>query len=260
MAHLVTLKILVDESNESAVYDGINEILRDAQYGGPNGEDRGWVVDWKFDSVEPANESLNDSIANETYAEGDAFNDRLTSSPGEMHAGFEPFKLVVEARATSEFMEGPEYAEITVTTGFIENLFRLSRLCDEHGLESVTVPMSPDMWDQEGELRIRGGSLRVWGGEFWFEAWPKNRDYGVETVPVSIADLATVATLGTDGAGFRRVGDKVFFADSDEGLKSLIAIVEPDTVCSECGMQVGRVIGCPDGTEVCQACFDAGHR
>lgn len=32
------------------------------------------------------------------------------------------------------------------------------------------------------------------------------------------------------------------------------------TVCSECGMQGGSVIGCPDGTDVCQACFDARHR
>jgi hypothetical protein len=73
MAYIVTVKILVDEVNEATVFDGINEILRDAQMGGPNGEDSDWVVDWRFDSVEPANESLNDSIANKAYEEGDAF-------------------------------------------------------------------------------------------------------------------------------------------------------------------------------------------
>ncbi len=83
MAHIATLKILVDEPNQAAVYDGINGILWNAQLGGPNGEDRDWVVDWKFDSVEPVNESLNDSIANETYAEGDAFDDWVIFSRSE---------------------------------------------------------------------------------------------------------------------------------------------------------------------------------
>jgi hypothetical protein len=69
MAYVVTVKILVDEANEASVFDEINEILRNAK----QDEDSGCVVDWKFDSVEPANESLNDSIANETYFEGDAF-------------------------------------------------------------------------------------------------------------------------------------------------------------------------------------------
>lgn len=83
MAHIATVKILVDEANENAVYDGINEILRDAQMGGTNGEFRGWVVDWKFESVEPTNEELNDSIANEAYAEGDAFSDWVIFSRSE---------------------------------------------------------------------------------------------------------------------------------------------------------------------------------
>jgi hypothetical protein len=75
MAYVVTVKILVDEADEVSVFDGINEILRDAQIGGLNGEDCDWVVDWKFDSAEPVNELLNDAIANGAYAEGDAFRD-----------------------------------------------------------------------------------------------------------------------------------------------------------------------------------------
>lgn len=134
---------------------------------------------------------------------------------------FEPFKLVVQAHATSEFGEGPAWAEILITPEFIGRLRRLSRLCQEEGLESVTTAEAPGKWDQEDDLRIRGNSLRVWGDEFWFEAWPKNRDYGIETVPVSIADLATVATLGTDCAGFQRIDDKVFYADSD-GLPGVL--------------------------------------
>ena len=76
MAHIASIKILVDEANESAVYDGINEILRNAQLGGPEGEDLDWVVDWKFESVKPTKESLNNSIINQTYKEGEAFADR----------------------------------------------------------------------------------------------------------------------------------------------------------------------------------------
>jgi hypothetical protein len=86
MAYIATVKILVDEADKVSVFDGINEILRDAQIGGPNGEDRDWVVDWKFDSVEPVNESLNDSIANEAYEEGDAFAEWVIFSSSEARA------------------------------------------------------------------------------------------------------------------------------------------------------------------------------
>lgn len=83
MAHIATIKILVDERNEAVVYDGINNLLRDAQYGGPNGEDKGWIVDWSFVSVNPTNTDLDDSIANGTYEEGDAFNDWVIFSRSE---------------------------------------------------------------------------------------------------------------------------------------------------------------------------------
>jgi hypothetical protein len=213
---VATIKVLVGESNEDAVFDGINEILREAQYGGPNGENRGWIADWKIESVDSAN--------------------GLASSPSEMRAKFEQFKLVVEARAASEIDDGPAYAEVTVTPEIIDRLFKLSHLCAEHELESVTTADAVDRWDRQDELRITGDSLQVCGGDFWFEAWIKNQNHGAETVPVSIADLATVATLGADKAGFRRVGDKVFFAEGDDGLNDLIALVETNEgeVCSQC--------------------------
>ena len=31
-----------------------------------------------------------------------------------------------------------------------------------------------------------------------------------------------------------------------------------DETCDDCGAQVDTIIGCPDGAEICQACFDAG--
>ena len=29
-------------------------------------------------------------------------------------------------------------------------------------------------------------------------------------------------------------------------------------VCGQCGARTEKIIGCPDGAEICQACFDAG--
>jgi hypothetical protein len=163
---------------------------------------------------------------------------------------FEPFILVAQARAANEFGEGPEYAEIRVTPQFVEKLVRLSRLCEEHGLRSVTTgDAAVDRWDQEDELRIRGDSLRVYGDDFWFEAYPKYGNYNVETVAISIADLASVATLSTEGAGFHRVGDKVFYVDDADALDGLIALYEGEyeddedegATCDECGTQVDRL-------------------
>lgn len=33
---------------------------------------------------------------------------------------------------------------------------------------------------------------------------------------------------------------------------------EENQICSECGAKVNEIIGCPDGAEICRACFDAG--
>lgn len=85
-----------------------------------------------------------------------------------------PFKLVVEAYATDEYGEGPSWAEVTVTPGFLQTLERLRRVCQDENLESVTVPQGPDLWDLEDDLRIRGDSLRVWRDDFWFDAHPKH--------------------------------------------------------------------------------------
>jgi hypothetical protein len=161
-----------------------------------------------------------------------------------MDKQFKPFTLVVRARAVSEFVEAPEYAEIHVTPQFVEKLARLSRLCKEHGLRSVTTGDAVERWDQEDELRIRGNSLRIYGDDFWFEAYPKYGNYNVETVAISIADLASVATLSTEGAGFRRVGNKVFYADDEDELDAIIALYEgedEDATCDECEAKVDRL-------------------
>jgi hypothetical protein len=181
---------------------------------------------------------------------------------------FEPFVLVVRARSTSKYGDGPQYAEIRVTTEFVEHLVRLSRLCKEHRLRSVTAGYAAvDRWDQEDDLRITGDTLRVYGDDFWFEAYPKYGNYTVETVAIDIEDLASVATRSKEFVDFRRVGDKVFYADDDDVLNEIIALYEADDegddedegeTCDECGAQVDEVIGCPDGMEICRKCFDQG--
>lgn len=137
---------------------------------------------------------------------------------------FEPFRLVVEAYATDEFGEGPSWAEMTVTPEFLQTLERLRRVCQDENLESVTIPQSPDRWDLEDDLRIRGDSLRVWRDDFWFEAHPKHRDYSVETRSVSIGDLTRVARKIAGGddenplpEGFLSRDGIVFYSTSDPG-------------------------------------------
>jgi len=261
MAYIATVKILLDELNESNVYDGINEILRSAQMGGPNGEDRGWVVDWKFESVESANESLNDAIANETYEEGDAFRS------GAPVVG-RPFMLIVDAYAISEFGDGPAFAEITVDQAFVDRVIRLRRVCKENDLESVSVWSYPDRWDNE-DLKVRDESLRVYHGEsWWFEGHPKHADYNVETRAIEIDDLLKVIEAGPGGtvphSRFRWSNGTLYYASDPGLLTDLIDMVDApagsnDGACAECGEPADRVIGCPDGAEICESCFDAGQ-
>lgn len=243
MAYMITIQCVVDEADESHVYDSINELLRGAEA----------IADWRFEDLRPAGKKIDDALYFGSYAEGDAFLDHGVPA-------FKPFTLVVGARANDEFGEAPAWAEVTVSPEFLQTLMRLRRICQENDLESVTVPKCPDRWDREGDLLIRGDSLCVWQDDFWFEAHPKYASYGVETVAVGIADLATVATLNTEGAGFRRVGEKVFHSESD--LDEFIQVYQEDNGCtarcSDCGEQTEEVIGCPDGAEVCKRCFDAG--
>ena len=51
-------------------------------------------------------------------------------------------------------------------------------------------------------------------------------------------------------------------ADISEAVEVVghdICGVAGDQHCDECGALVESIIGCPDGAEICQGCFDAGH-
>lgn len=72
MAYMVNVRVLVADGDQSRVIDGINEMLRAAQQPVEEGGEQ-WIVDWQVLSVDPVTKTIDDSICNETYAEGDAF-------------------------------------------------------------------------------------------------------------------------------------------------------------------------------------------
>jgi hypothetical protein len=81
MAHIITIHLLVNadehgEFAESAIYDGINDMLRTAQepVDGENDEFP-FIVDWALDEPRAAVIGLTQSIANGTYEEGDFVHD-----------------------------------------------------------------------------------------------------------------------------------------------------------------------------------------
>lgn len=82
MAYTATITILIDEADEVRVADSINEMLRTNWV-----ENGGNVVDWAIDHVGAVCEELNDSIANDTYQEGDAFREWVIFSRSEMEKG-----------------------------------------------------------------------------------------------------------------------------------------------------------------------------
>lgn len=63
---------------------------------------------------------------------------------------------------------------------------------------------------------------------------------------------------------YEAMGDAIVGITSDDMFEAMEAtghevIGQKDTEkCSNCGTRVPYIIGCPDGQEVCQECFDNG--
>lgn len=126
--------------------------------------------------------------------------------------------MVVEAFACDEYGDGPAWAEVVVDQKFLDKLQQLSGLCKEHGLEQVRVNWAPERWDNEDDLRLRGNSLVVTEGDFWFTAYPKHANYDVETRIMCIDDLVKALGGNVEPEGpFRWHEDKLFYA-GDPGL------------------------------------------
>lgn len=120
------------------------------------------------------------------------------------------FQLVVDVRATDEFGDAPAFAAIEVTPEFLARLCELSELCKRYALESVNVSSGQVTWQRSDEFRITGDSLRVYGEDFWFEAYPKHAYYQIETAAVCIPDLIKAAGDGDEGTQGGFYGDLEF--------------------------------------------------
>ena len=145
----------------------------------------------------------------------------------------ETFELVIDAYALNEWGDGPAYAVVNVDRAFCDRLVRLRRLCGDNDLESVTVAAGPDRWENQDELRIRGDSLRVCGDAFWFEAYPKHADYGVETRSIEIDALLKIAAAGPNAPPesdcFRWSDSRLYYAGDPGLVTDLVDLIESVT-------------------------------
>lgn len=87
MAQLVTLKLVIDDTNEENVYDGLNEMFRASQLPvDPMIDSKPWIVDWSISDVSETAPVLDKLIASGRYEEDKAFCDYVVFSPSEARA------------------------------------------------------------------------------------------------------------------------------------------------------------------------------
>jgi hypothetical protein len=86
MAHIATIKILIDDQDEARVIEGLNEMLQTAASPIDEAEPFQRIVDWEIEAANPAHIELDDSIANEAYEKGDFQRDWVLFSASEASA------------------------------------------------------------------------------------------------------------------------------------------------------------------------------
>ena len=126
--------------------------------------------------------------------------------------------LILGAHAVSDHADGPAWARIELTEEFLRKVERLSALCSEHKLRSVTVHAAPDEWDLQDELNLTWDRLEVHGDSLWFSCSPKHGTYECETQAIGLEDLKEFL------AGQRAECDFVFEGDfiyQNEDVKEL---------------------------------------
>ena len=81
------------------------------------------------------------------------------------------------------------------------------------------------------------------------------REHHGEEGAVEIDDQATVSE-GDDNGCYVQAWVWVDFAETkfDKEKNN-----DADQACDQCGATVANVVGCPDGTEICRDCFEAGQ-
>ncbi|MDA1277539.1 MAG: hypothetical protein O2960_26355 [Verrucomicrobia bacterium] len=73
-----------------------------------------------------------------------------------------------------------------------------------------------------------------------------------------VADLTHEGELDDNGESYEPSSEDAIAALNDliQEARQLLGLSE---TCGECGQSVPYIIGCPDGAELCQDCFDAGQ-
>lgn len=126
-------------------------------------------------------------------------------------------KAYLEAYAASDFGDGPDFAQVTLTPELIVNIRRLKALCDGCGLSEVRIYASPNLWgpgDVDGDLRLNCAELVVTSSSFWFVDRPKHASYHIETRAVSIDEFLAVVDKPSSKA--------FFFGDDPAALEAAV--------------------------------------
>lgn len=105
-------------------------------------------------------------------------------------------ELFVLAFSCDENCDSPDWARVDLSTGFLERVFGLAKLCKDQGLEHVSVTDQPNYWHDPSHLNVRDESLYVSERSFWFRGHPKHCDYAVETRSVPLDDLRALLRTG----------------------------------------------------------------
>lgn len=117
--------------------------------------------------------------------------------------------LILGAHAVSEHADGPAWVRVELTEGFLREVERLSALCSEHKLRSVTTHGAPVEWDLQDELNLTWDRLEVHGEALWFSCSPKHGTYECESKVIGLAQLRRLLEgKAEDGLIFE--GDLVF--------------------------------------------------
>jgi len=91
--------------------------------------------------------------------------------------------VYLQAYATDDG-NGPGYARLEVTPGFIHQVQAVRALCKEIGLTEARISGAPEQWGpgtSEEELRLTAPELVVTPTMFWFEDVPQHMPFHIET-------------------------------------------------------------------------------
>lgn len=141
-----------------------------------------------------------------------------------------PFTFYIEAHACSESVGYPSWGKVEVTAPWLKSLLQAQAMVREKDLEEVTLTDTLDAWDAQDTLRISGDELIVDKTHFWFQAYPKNASYHVETRMVSIAQLLELIDKGESASDSDFAwADGILFYDG-AGVQDFVQALQDDNV------------------------------